>query len=316
MKSLFQKERAAPMLFERLPSEVASAHAGLDRALGQRADLLQRQAEAAAQEPSLARAADLAAAEHDRAETDLSLATDENFDELTQRRDAAAIAAGEARGALNLVRRRQRGIDAKLVEVLAVIEAAEAVAERGRPAFRAELRARYRQHLLLPAVAELARVLRTAFTIEGALPASGLSILLKGIIVPDIIPQPGRPVPYLLQEHRTWLDDEVALAGDHLGELGDDPEMVALHEMLRPLGQTERAAALIVRDVQKKRHLEEETARLSAPPQPRPKAPPDPTLAMSDEEYRAYRAAEVNANRVYPAPSPNPPSYVGFRRFA
>jgi hypothetical protein len=306
--------RSGPLI-DKLPPEVAAAHEVFAAAIAHRTEALQRQSALAAEEPAALGAAEEAAAGLDQAEIDLALATDENFEQLSSTRDAKAVVAAEARAALETLRRRRRGIAAIQVEAEAAIEPAAAEWQRASTPFRAELRSLYRGRLVA-AIEGFVHILRLGHAIEAGLPRSGLRSALEAIVIPDVVEQPGR---YLVKGALAWIDDVVDLAGSDLRQIDSDPESQALRELLGPLGNTERVAASIVREVQANRMREEEAARLSAPPRPRPKAPPDPTLTMTDAEYRAHRAAEVNASRIYPPPGPNPtysrPPPPGERQF-
>jgi hypothetical protein len=301
-------------LIDNLPPEVIDAHAALEGALAQRADLLRRQTADAAEEPAAVRMAEVASAEHEQAEIDLALATDENFAILTKAREKLAASAAEARTALDTLHRRQRGIAAKLAETDAAIEAAYAEWSAASASFLAELRLLYQRHVA-KAAAALVRALRMGYALHDALPLGGLRGSLDAIIIPDVAPRPGRPFPYVIKGPRAWLDDDVDLAGDDLRIFDHDhPEIAALHDMLKPLGQAERAAASLVRTIQTKRARDAETARLSSPRErlntPR-EAENSRVMAMSDEEFRAHRAAVANASRIYPPFDPNKHTYSG-----
>jgi hypothetical protein len=78
--------------------------------------------------------------------------------------------------------------------------------------------------------------------------------------------------------------------------------------MLAPLGQAERAATVILRQLDEKRRRDE-AARPRGPaqePKSQRQLDNERVQAMSETEFRAHRRAEVDANRRYPAPGPNP----------
>jgi hypothetical protein len=289
------------LLIDEVPAEVAEAQAILDAALDVRGRWLQQQAEAVAAEPETVRAAEAAASAYERAETDLTVATDENFITLTGLRNEARAEVEWARADLETNRRRQRGIASKLMEAEAAIEAAHPEWRHFFALFQEELRTRFGRHLaaaLAGSAGGIVRALRLAYAIEDALGSKCLGEL-RDLRIRNPAARLGE-VPYLLNGHQAWLDDASAnAAGDDLRLFEGDAAIAALHKLLAPLGRIETAAAAVMRTIQA-RHAREVAA---APRPPVPAPPPDPVHAMTDEEYRAHRAAEIDRARLYPAPA-------------
>jgi hypothetical protein len=287
------------LLFDRLPSEFLSVFTALEKALAARAELIRLRGEAQAGEPDAIRAAEQAVEVLEGAEVALSLGTDENFRQLTEARDQARSRVDQAQSAIETIRRRQRGISAKMVEANAGLEAAQAAWSAAN--FRGEVIARYRRYRAA-AAASFVQALRLGWAIEQAYPRSLRSVLSE-LKIRDFGPSPGRPSPCLIDGDRAWLD-EADPSGIDLRQFdGGDPELAALHALLQPLGRAEMAASNAVTSIARE--------RAQQPPPPYQRKPLGRSAAdlenervqkMTQEEYRAHMAAKANAERIYPAP--------------
>jgi hypothetical protein len=286
------------LLFDGLPSEVMEVFTQLEQSVASRTELLRLQSEAAAAEPEALRISEKAVADLEIAETDLALATDENFRALTDRVERARAKVELTRSDLETLRRRQRGIAAKMPEADAAVEAAKT--KWDQCFFRGELIRRYQQYRA-EATAAFVLASRVGWAIEDAWPNTVGSVL-REVKIRDFGPQPGRPSPCLIDGATAWLDDDPAGTNLRVIDAGD-PMIGALHKLLQPIGRVERAAETAMTRIR-----DDRARREAQQPYQRPRARSaadienDRVQKMSPEEYRAHMAAKVNAERLYPAP--------------
>jgi hypothetical protein len=124
------------------------------------------------------------------------------------------------------------------------------------------------------------------------LPYSGtLGQALSELDIKDVIAQPGRAVSRIFQGDRTWVDEADGVAGGSLKDFSGNPEIVALHELLRPVFRTNHMAATRVRRLA----MERAAAPPPAPPAPHLEPHPSTQPPLSAEEYRAAQQADAKA---------------------
>jgi hypothetical protein len=298
-------ESQPALLFEALPEEYAEAFGKLQSAIDARSDLVGRLGSAKAAEPAAMRAVADAADVLEHAETHLALATDEDAGQLTKARDRTATAADTARAELVTIQRRQRGLAAKIVEAETLIEAANL--EWTKAHFRGELQLAFRRHLV-EAGAAFVEALRVGWAIEAAMPRT-LGHALREVKIPDVAVQPGRPVPYLVTGHQSWMHEDADLVHADLHDFAGVPGIAALQELLRPIGRAEAQVRGVLDAIMRARAAR---AMEPAAPQPQPPSPEqaerDRVQGLSDEEYRELRRAEIERSRTHPEIAP--PGYV------
>ena len=281
-----------PLLLDCLPEDIAQLHASLEATLEKRRNLQRQSVEFAAAEPPAVEALQAARDALDEAEGDCDLATDENEKTLRAVRDRRRREVTDAEQQLERVQRIRRSGVVRLADSDREIEASFPPFSQLMQQFGAEVCAAYRL-LLLQAAEGLARELRVGYALHDAVPHSGqLRQALSGVAVDDIGPQPGRPVARIIQGERVWLNDEDGPGGGTLRDWKNDPEIVALHELLRPLGATHEAATVCMRRI--------EADRRNGPAPAPAKAAPVPVISAEEfiasqptlEEHRAIMAEQ------------------------
>jgi hypothetical protein len=284
-------------LIDAVPLEVTAARAALQAELDKREQLVRQQGEWRIREPDLARAAEVAAKALEDGEIDLALATDETAKHLTVARNKAKDAFEKSATDLETIRRRGRGIIARIAEADLAIEGAEAKWSEVAGPFRAELRARYRKYLLA-ALQEAGRALSLGWMLEATLCKVGLSSVLREVKIADPVPGATLGLAFLVNGHHAWLDDEDRGPRD-LREYSADSEIAALGVLLTPFGRTEKAAHARVGAIRRARIGRTAEAAASRPSAPAAVQPP-PGAAL---ESRAERIARLSP---YPPLGPLP----------
>lgn len=249
-----------------------------------------------AAEPEAARAVKEASAALEDAEVALACATDENADGLTETRNRARTRSEQVQLDLETIRRRQRGINAKMPEADAAVQAAKA--DWDKADFCGELQRRYRQHLAA-ATAAFAKVLHLGWIIERAVPGS--LYRLSGVAVPDF----RSDRQYLIKSNCAWLDDAADPVDLRLVD-GSDPAIAALAALLEPIGRADTAATRLMPRIVRDRMTREQ----QQPAQSRPRAlspaaqEAERIQKMTPREYDDHRRAKDDADRVYPKAYP------------
>jgi hypothetical protein len=288
------------LLLDAIPEDIAELRSRLEAALDKRNALVGRDADLAKAEPAQVAAIATTRTALEEADADFALATDEDEKALRVTRDRRRRELADAEEALRQTQNARRGIVSRLAEADAVIEEAYGPFREIMHQFDEEVCAAYRE-LLLQACAPLARVLRLGYALHGAVPFAGtLRHALAAANVSDIGPRPGRPVARFIEGERVWLTEEDGVAGGTLRDFSADPEMVALHRLLRPLAATYEAATVRIRRIE----VERDRLGISASPAPQVSVEPP---QISQEEWLAQQPsleehrAEMKARRAIPA---------------
>jgi hypothetical protein len=267
-----------------IPEEVAGPLVELEAALADRRYLQSRVAEAAAAVPEYARALDAARAALTEARADWALATDETEKKFRSVHDRKRSECSEAEAAFErsqelpgLLMTRAAEKDRNIMTAKAAFDAA------CRPfcdGVLAEWRKLYGGSVHGGGVA-LKRVLQLGYALCDSLPFAGtLRSTLQEVNLPDIGPAPGRPRPHLIQGERCWSDDDDDVAGTSLRHWQDDPDIIALHALLKPVHLAYTAARREADRIETERRRAEAAARTA------PMVPPEPPK-MSSEEFLA-----------------------------
>jgi hypothetical protein len=290
------------LLLDAIPEDIAALRGKLQVSFDKRNALLGRDADLAKAEPAQVTAIATARAALDDAEADFAVATDEDEKALRVTRDRRRRELADAEEALRQTQNARRGIVRRLA-------AADAEIEQSYPPFRnimiqfgAEICSAYRTKLFdaIDGRESLIRVLRLGWALKLAIPqfTGTLSLTLSDINIGDIGSRPGRPVSRIIQGEKIWLDD--ASTGESLRDFGDEPEVVALHQLLRPLAATYEAATVRVRRIEEER----DRVRISAPPAQPPAPEPEKISGeewMARQPTEAEHRAEMAAQRARPA---------------
>jgi hypothetical protein len=301
----------------RIPPTLAIAHAALRGALDARQQLVDQMGAAERTEPEAARAVAASAERLEAAETDLALATEENFPALRKARDDARTAAEQAQAERDAVGRRRRGLAARLADADDAIEAALREFRAPMAEFRVEAASQLRA-AMIRSLADFLDVLEIAHALKhaGALDSAAINGL-KEVRIPDIAAPRGAPIGsplYLLSGpgqvggaqlvagNFAFSEVDGIIAPRDLADFGENRELAELIAALAPLGRAEVAATTRMRTRQ---FGNVRTVPTAPAPQARPRDDDEITreAAMTDDEYRARRAAEINKNREYPAPA-------------
>jgi hypothetical protein len=326
-------DEAAPLIGA-LPKEVEETNSALGGALARRRELQTKAAESAAAEPAFLRAVETSQIALDNAEMDLALATDENEKKLRGVRDRLGDEFRGVEEQLKTIQMLRRGLAARADRVETEILEAKGPFDRSCQSFCDEILAGYRE-LLCGAIFgnaagfSFARGLRLGYALQDALPfARQLRSMLDEVSVPDPGPAPGRPVPRFIKGDRAWPDD-TDLAGIWLREWQDDPEIAALHALLKPLAANHAAATVQIRQIEAKRIRDAEAANRAARSGPAKPEPPPQPRTMTSAEHEAWLKSQPTAdehreivrkenaeraekNRIYP-PLGERPSWHGPR---
>ncbi|HXP04086.1 MAG TPA: hypothetical protein VN808_08180 [Stellaceae bacterium] len=238
-------------------------------------------------------------------ETDLALADASGDEAQLAKLGAARPGASErvqvADAALERAERARRGLAARRKAIDSEIEVsastvAGALHEIQRAALAA-LREDLRRAIIGEFPGGLAAALRGAHMLRAAVRVPNEDMLSE-IRIRDPL-SPGAPVLRLIDGAKNYSAAREA-DFENLSEAWREvPELRALFDQLAPIALLEREFAAISRQVRDVRQRE----LLAAPPkpQPAPQRAPQPDVArMSNEEYRAYRASQVNASRTHP----------------
>lgn len=292
------------LLLDAIPEDIATLRGKLQVSLDKRNTLLGRDADLAKAEPAQVTAIATARAALDDAEADFAVATDEDEKALRVTRDRRRRELADAEEALRQTQNARRGIVRRLA-------AADAEIEQSYPPFRnimiqfgAEICSAYRTKLFdaIDGRESLIRVLRLGWALKLAIPqfTGTLSLTLSDINIGDIGSRPGRPVSRIIQGEKIWLDDD-ASTGESLRDFGDEPEVVALHQLLRPLAATYEAATVRVRRIEEERDRVRIAGAGGAPVPPA--EPPKMTgeELLASEPTDAEHKAEMARIRARPA---------------
>jgi hypothetical protein len=297
---------------------ITSIHALIDRR--READGLDR--DLALQERTAAEGVKHARGALDTIETDLALARrggdQAQIDETIAARSGASEKVQSTEINLERVQRARRGLATRRSTLddeieradPAVADALQTVRQTVITAWREELRS----SIAGPGPGLIA-ALRTGYALNAAIGVPSRD-LLNEISIKDPC-SPAVPVRRLLDGARNFsapADGEfIEKAEDLVMSWRDVPDLAALHELLAPIGTLAHEIGMIARKVRDTR--ERERDHLTTPQAPKtPQRAPQPDLAaMSADEYRAHRAAEVNASRVYRPFDPSEHNYGGIR---
>jgi hypothetical protein len=273
-----------------LSSDLQRCRSEVEAALGVRRDLQRRGAEAVAAEPAFVSGLEEKRAAFAQAETAWALAADEAAErKLKATRERARGELAEAEDALKRVQILRNGVGGLVHDAeVKIIIAAESFDAALRP-FCDEVLAQYRALLrrsLFSGDVPLTRALRLGYALL-ELPFRGsLQSVLAEVGIRDPGPAPGRPVPRFIVGDRAWADDD-DLAGASLRDWHDDDEIVATHEILKPLSVTHATATVLVRQIKSRRAVEEEAQRRAAELAPKEPAPLPIPKTVSAEEFLA-----------------------------